>query len=325
MPKILIADDNDDMLETLERIFSLYNFDVVTAINGKEAVSKAKSDFPDIIILDGMMPEMDGFEACKNLKKDESTRLIPVVFLTANFMEIKDRVKGLALGADDYLLKPFNSKELVSRINSILKRTEITLILKKENEKLIHQNRIIEGELKELLSKHQIKDTKQITDPVTGLYTYNFFKQQSKNELIRSIRFRNELSVITISIESANNLKEIIGFQLFNYLIIKISNFILNETRTIDFVTYNEKKGFYLLLPQTSKSGTLQKIEKLKTSLKSRNFMDEEIIKSLEFSKKKLSDIYKLNYKFGLASLDVDLSILKIDDLIEMAEKNIMN
>jgi diguanylate cyclase (GGDEF)-like protein len=325
MPKILIADDNDDMLDTLDRIFKLYDFEVFTAINGKEAIKKAKLHAPDIIILDGMMPEMDGFEACKNLKKDEKTRLIPIVFLTANFMEIHDRVKGLALGADDYLLKPFNSKELVARIKSILKRTEITFSLKKENEKLIHQNRIIEDELKVLLKKHRIKDTKQITDPVTGLYTYSFFKEQAKNELIRSFRFNNELSLITIHFENAANLKEILGFQLFNYLVIKISNFVLNETRTIDIITYNEQKGFYILLPQTSKSGALLKLKKLKASLINKNFMDQEIIKSLEFSRKKLTDINKLEYIFGFASLDINLSILKIDDFIEMAEKNKQN
>ena len=71
MPKILIADDNDDMLETLERIFNLYKFTVIKAIDGVEAISKAEKHLPDIIILDGMMPKMDGFEACKLLKKNE--------------------------------------------------------------------------------------------------------------------------------------------------------------------------------------------------------------------------------------------------------------
>lgn len=323
MPKILIADDNEDMLETLENIFKLYGYEVITAQSGKEAVEKAFSNLPHIIILDGMMPEMDGFEACRFIKRDEKTRGIPVVFLTANYMEIRDRIKGLALGADDYLLKPFNSKELVSRIDSILKRTEFTLNLKKENEKLIHQNRIIEDELKELLSKHQIKDTQQVTDPDTGLYTYEFFKRQAKNELIRSIRFNNELSLISLSIKNALDLNEILGYQLFNYLVIKISNFILKETRSIDFVTFGEKKGFHLLLPQTSKTGARQKIGMLKMSLNSKDFIDQEVIKSLEFSNKKLIDINKLEYIFGLAALDSNLSILKIDDFIEMAEKNI--
>ena len=97
MPKILIADDNEEMLETLVRIFSLYEFAVDTALDGKKAIEKARQVNPDIIILDGMMPEMDGFEACRILKQNEDTREIPVVFLTANFMELRDRIKGLEI------------------------------------------------------------------------------------------------------------------------------------------------------------------------------------------------------------------------------------
>ena len=178
MPKILIADDNDDMLETLVSIFNLYKFDVLTALNGEEAIQIAEAQLPDIIILDGMMPKMDGFEACRILKKNEKTMSIPVVFLTANFMEIRDRIKGLSLGADDYLLKPFNSKELVARINSILKRTEISASIRKQNEQLIHQNSIIEKELKNLLEKHKIENTKQVSDPVTGLYNNSFLRNR---------------------------------------------------------------------------------------------------------------------------------------------------
>lgn len=320
MPKILIADDNDDMLETLDRIFKLYKFKVFTAIDGEEAVVQAEKHTPDIIILDGMMPKMDGFEACKILKANAKTQSIPVVFLTANFMEIRDRIKGLALGADDYLLKPFNSKELVARITSILKRTEISKSIRLENEKLVHQNSIIEKELKNLLKKHKIESLKQLTDPVTGLYNNDFFKQQANKELVRSIRYRNELSLILLYFEDFSHLKEVLGFQLFNYLIIKISNFVLNNTRTIDITTFDEDNGFLLLLPQTSKAGAKLKINNLKQELMNNKFLDKEIIETMEFSRSKLSDISKLTFYYGLASLDINHSVLKIDELIKMVE-----
>lgn len=322
MPKILIADDNDDMLETLARIFKLYKFEVFTAIDGEKAISQAKKHLPDIIILDGMMPKMDGFEACRILKKDKKTLSIPIVFLTANFLEIKDRIKGLALGADNYLLKPFNSKELVARINSILKRTEISKSIRLENENLVHQNIIIEKELKNLLEKHTINNTKQVSDPVTGLYNNQFFKMQANKELVRSIRYRNELSLILLYFENASHLKEVLGFQLFNYIIVKVSNFILNNTRTIDFATFNEDKGFLMLLPQTSKAGAKLKLKNLKQILIDNGFLDKEIIETMEFSRKKLSDISKLSFYYGLGSLDINHSVLKVDELIQMAESN---
>jgi len=323
MPKILIADDNEEMLDTLVRIFSLYEFTVDTALNGIEAIEKAGTSSPDIILLDGMMPEMDGFEACRLLKKNEQTREIPVVFLTANFMELRDRIKGLELGADDYLLKPFNSKELVARIKSILKRTHLSKTLKEENQKLIQKNSLIEKEFKNLLEKHKINDKKQITDPVTGLYTFDFFKKQADNELNRSRRFNNNLSLIIIYFKNAKKMKEILGIQLFNYLIIKIANFILTKTRIIDLISFEEHKGFYMMLPQTDYDGAEQKVGKLIELLMNNRHIDDEILKTLEFSKKKLSDISKLIFESGVAAFDEKASHTNIDDLFIAAENTI--
>ena len=156
MPSILIADDNAEMLETLERIFALYEFDVYKAENGKKAIEIAEKELPDLIILDAKMPVMDGFEACKILKNNHHTRDIPVVFLTANYIQPTDRVTGLQLGADDYLLKPFNSKELVARVKSIIKRNEILRMLKDENHRLAETTKKIQRELKAVLEHSQV-------------------------------------------------------------------------------------------------------------------------------------------------------------------------
>ena len=99
-------------------------------------------------------------------------------------------------------------------------------------------------------------------------------------------------------------MKEILGIQLFNYLIIKIANFILTKTRVIDLISFEEKKGFYMLLPQTDYSGAVQKVEKLTQLLMKNQHIDDEILKTLEFSKKKLSDISKLVFQSGVSSID---------------------
>lgn len=325
MPRILIADDNNEMLDTLARIFGLYDFEVIKALDGQQAIDEAVKNHPDIIILDGAMPVMDGFEACQRLKKREDTREIPVVFLTANFMELRDRIKGLELGADDYLLKPFNSKELVARIKTIQNRADLTRRLKEDNQRLIKKNSLIENELKQLLDKQDTGSEKSITDPLTGLYTFGFFKERAEYELKRAQRFHHELSLILISFENFARVKENLGVQLFNYLVIKIANFILNEIRVIDLFSFDENKGFHILLPQTDMNGARVKLSKIQAALAENKYWGENILNTLEFSKKKLSDISKLNFTYGIGYPDNHKSAEEIDLLFECAESDMNN
>lgn len=121
--KILIVDDEIDTLLPLKRSLEVENYIVDGAINGREGLIKARKDIPDLILLDLMMPEMDGYEVCARLKDDELTRNIPVIILTAKDA-VRDRVKGLDTGADDYVMKPFNLNELKARIRSVLRRSK---------------------------------------------------------------------------------------------------------------------------------------------------------------------------------------------------------
>lgn len=117
---ILVVDDEPRMVEFITMNLELEGFHVVGAANGHEALEKAARDMPDLVILDIMMPYMDGFETLERLRE---TSQVPVIFLTAKGEEA-DRIKGLDLGADDYIAKPFSTKELISRIRAVLRRTE---------------------------------------------------------------------------------------------------------------------------------------------------------------------------------------------------------
>ncbi|MFZ3384275.1 MAG: response regulator [Candidatus Methanoperedens sp.] len=121
--KILLVDDEIDTLLPLKRSLEAEDYIVVGASNGKEALIKAKTEIPDIILLDLMMPEMDGYEVCEKLIKDPMTKNIPVIILTAKDA-VRDKVKGLDIGADDYVTKPFNLNELRARIKSVLRRAK---------------------------------------------------------------------------------------------------------------------------------------------------------------------------------------------------------
>ncbi|MEI6042768.1 MAG: adenylate/guanylate cyclase domain-containing protein [Chloroflexota bacterium] len=119
-PRILVVDDIVPNVELLEALLSVQGYDVSMAYDGYEALEKALTDDPDLILLDVMMPGMNGYEVCEQLKRQDWTRSIPIVLLTA-LDQMEDKVRGLDAGADDFLTKPFNKIELLSRVRSLLR------------------------------------------------------------------------------------------------------------------------------------------------------------------------------------------------------------
>lgn len=116
-----MVDDEPEAVELVEFNLKQAGFDVLTAADGAEALKKARSALPSLIVLDLMLPEVDGLEVCKMLRRDPATAGIPIIMLTAKAAEI-DRVLGLELGADDYVTKPFSPRELVLRARNLLQR-----------------------------------------------------------------------------------------------------------------------------------------------------------------------------------------------------------
>jgi DNA-binding response OmpR family regulator len=119
--KVLVAEDEPDIRGLISFSLEYAGFVVVQAQNGEEAVQKAEEEQPDLILLDVRMPKMNGYEACRALKGQESTRRIPVVFLSARGQEAEIK-HGLDLGAEEYILKPFAPDELYRRVETILQR-----------------------------------------------------------------------------------------------------------------------------------------------------------------------------------------------------------
>lgn len=121
--KILIVEDEKDIQDLVKLHLGKAGFETVVAVDGREAFQKAQQFHPDLILLDLMLPEMDGKELAKLLKTREETKGIPLVMLTAKSEEV-DRIIGFELGADDYIPKPFSPRELVLRVQAVLKRTQ---------------------------------------------------------------------------------------------------------------------------------------------------------------------------------------------------------
>ena len=123
--KILVVDDEPVLVETIAYNLEQAGYSVTTAADGSSALEAAHRETPDLIILDIMLPEMDGLEVCRQLRRESNTTTTPIMMLTAKGDEI-DKVVGLEVGADDYVTKPFGRRELLARVRALLRRSEYT-------------------------------------------------------------------------------------------------------------------------------------------------------------------------------------------------------
>jgi len=121
--RILVVDDEIYIVHILDFSLGMEGYEVVTALDGEQALEKARAEKPDLIVLDIMMPKLDGYETCKRLKADPETKDVPVILLSAKGRNVDQKV-GFEVGADDYITKPFSPRKLVERINSILGQSQ---------------------------------------------------------------------------------------------------------------------------------------------------------------------------------------------------------
>ena len=155
--KILIVEDEEDVMELICYNLAKDGFNCDSAYNGQEALKKAQATLPDLLLLDLMLPEVDGLEVCKRLKNNPQTEHIPIVMVTAKSDEA-DIVTGLELGADDYITKPFSPKVLVARVRAVLRR-KTTEIPEKSTVIRIHDIQIDPGRHKVLVKDKVVELT----------------------------------------------------------------------------------------------------------------------------------------------------------------------
>lgn len=149
--KILIVDDNRLNLEVLDAHISTDGYDVLMAENGYDALRLVTSANPDLILLDIMMPGMDGYEVCKKLKKDHSTETIPIIMVTVLEDDAENRIKSIEAGADDFIQKPVNRVELLARVRSLLR-------IKSLHDELEHKNQELEIKNRDLIKANQLRE-----------------------------------------------------------------------------------------------------------------------------------------------------------------------
>ena len=159
--KVLIVDDKKENIDLIAYFLKSQNYKIYSAYDGAEALKIVENEQPDIILLDILLPKMDGFQVCERLKKDRKTQFIPIIMITA-LRELKDKIRSLEVGADDFISKPFENVELLTRVKSLLRIKHYHDELQLKNAELEQKNKALVrlDHFKEELSHHIVHDMK---------------------------------------------------------------------------------------------------------------------------------------------------------------------
>ncbi|MGD2084912.1 MAG: response regulator [Candidatus Aminicenantes bacterium] len=186
MPLILLVDDVPQNIQILHQILNMGEYSFAIATSGKEALQMVKKKLPDLILLDIMLGDIDGFEVCQRLKKDPETAPVPIIFLTAK-VGVEDKVKGFKLGAVDYITKPFEDAEVVARVHTHIQLKKSIDIIKEYNQHLKEafgemqksyqeimdsQEKLLEREKKNAVKALSATATHEMNQPITVIQGY---------------------------------------------------------------------------------------------------------------------------------------------------------
>jgi diguanylate cyclase (GGDEF)-like protein len=210
--KILIIDDTDLMVKLITDILEEKGYEVVSANNGTDGIKMVMAEKPDLVLLDVVMPGIDGFEVCKLLRQDESNNLMPIIILTGQGNE-EDKLAGLELGADDYITKPFNPRELVSRVKNTLLRI----------------------------------DRNRWANPLTGLPGNTEIQSEINSRIAKDMKF----SVLYLDVDNFKAYNDVYGFARGDTAIKMIADILADNSRTFgspnDFIGHIGGDDFVII------------------------------------------------------------------------------
>jgi diguanylate cyclase (GGDEF)-like protein len=266
---ILVADDEPINRSLIQRRLERAGYSVLTAENGSEAVERTISALPDLVILDIMMPVMDGLEACRRIKDGETTRDIPIIFLSARD-ETEVKVNGLSLGANDYISKPFKAEELLARV-------DVAMRLKHERDRLRER-------IEEARANAEQAQERAVTDALTGLLNRYGLQRALAREHAEARRYSRQLACLMIDLDNFKSVNDTYGHSAGDTALQQVATILVEAVRRSDMVFRYGGEEFLALLPETDLDGAVALAEKIREAASARFFGDGQYVFSLTLS-----------------------------------------
>ncbi|HID57223.1 TPA: diguanylate cyclase [Candidatus Poribacteria bacterium] len=236
--KVLVIDDIDDDIRIIEKGLKPFDYEVLKAKTGEEGLKIAKVEQPDVILLDIMMPGMDGYKVCEELRSDYATRDIPILFVSAK-VETSDIIEGFQRGGDDYITKPFSLQELAARVNAAMRIKE-----RQDNLKMM-----------------------SITDELTGLYNRRYLNERLTEEIERARRYKYPISCLMLDLDHFKDVNDTYGHQVGDLVLEEFARILKNSTRVVDIVARYGGEEFLIVLPMTNLKGAQTLAERVRRNV----------------------------------------------------------
>ncbi|NJD55749.1 MAG: diguanylate cyclase [Nitrospirae bacterium] len=269
--KVLLVEDDPVQASATREILTKVGYDVLLAEDGINAIKAVKTERPDIILLDLILPGMDGYEVCRWLKIEETTKGIPVIMLTVK-KELSDKISGLHIGADDYLPKPYNELELNARIYALLRTKALQDELRMKNK-----------QLEELLHKVNYM---AITDALTGLFNRRRFHDVLTSEFERAKRYATPFSLVMMDIDHFKRVNDVFGHSVGDSVLKEVATIMKNSIREIDTASRYGGEEFIAILPNTARENARVVAERIRLMIGQHAFggIDRNITVSIGIS-----------------------------------------
>ena len=263
---VLIVDDDPQAIQVLADILGNCGYDIGFAMNGKQALDYIRIEKPDLILLDVMMPEMDGYETCSILKRDPDFSDIPIIFITAK-VETTDVVRGFDVSGVDYILKPFNNNELKSRIKTHLELKRAQDVLKKSFDELRESRNLIEIQNEQLntaLKKFEILSN---TDSLTGLLNRRSLIAEMEKYMKKCEDTDTPFSLVMADIDLFKRINDLYGHDAGDYVLTTISNLLSSSVRKSDFLARWGGEEFIIVFANTTVTNAVVLIDRIRRKI----------------------------------------------------------
>jgi two-component system cell cycle response regulator len=248
--RILVVDDNSDNAEIISTRLRYRGYSIAEAGTGMAALEHVRRQPPDLVLLDIMLPDIDGFEVSKRIKGDDALPFIPIILVTARD-STEDKVMGFEAGADDYLTKPINFSELEARVRSMLR-------IKRLQDELEEKNR----ELQRL----------SISDGLTGLYNHRHIHGLLRDEFERAGRTEAPLTVAMFDLDRFKSVNDSFGHPVGDRVLVQLAGILRVSARDVDRLGRYGGEEFIAILPATDTAGGTVFVERVRMAVEERAF-----------------------------------------------------